>query len=116
MAKGPLKEPPLSVTISALISGPDQYDGQRVIVSGHVRSIELQEGRRGGSYVRIVLEEVGKESDGPVPWVTVIILSIPPVREGHDVLVQGVYHREGRQAGRIFEHFIDAEVILKEKL
>ena len=116
MAKKPLKEPPLSVTISALLSGPDQYDGQRVIVSGRVRSIELQEGRRGSSYVRIVLDEVGNKSDEPVPSVTVIILNIPPVREGLDVLVQGVYHREGRQAGRIFENFIDAEVIVKEKL
>jgi hypothetical protein len=116
IAKGPLKEPPLSVTIGALLAGPDQYDGQRVIVSGRVRSIELQKGRRGSSYVMIVLEEMDFQSGESVPSVNVIILNVPPVYEGNEVLVQGVYHREGRQAGRTFEHFIDAEVIFKGKL
>jgi hypothetical protein len=63
----------------------------------------------------MVLEEVGIQPEKPVATVNVIILNIPKVRTGNDALVQGVYHREGKQAGKTFEHFIDAEVVLKEE-
>jgi hypothetical protein len=116
IAKSPLKDPPITVTIQALMTAPEQYDGQRVIVTGRVRSMEVQTGRRGSSYVIIILEEAGNSPDKTGPAVSVIILDIPKVSIGGDALVQGVYHREGRQAGKTFEHFIDAEAVLKEKL
>jgi hypothetical protein len=116
IAKGPPKEPPITVTIQALSAASEQYDGQRVIVAGRVQSMEVQTGRRGSSYVMMVLEEVGSPSGKANPTVHVIILDIPKVSTGSDVLVQGFYHRKGRQAGKSFEHFIDAEAVLKEKL
>lgn len=115
LAKRPLKDPPLSVTVGALVTAQDEYDGRRVIVTGRIRSMELQKGRRGSQYVKIVLEEVGTDSRQPVPTVDIIILSVPSVRPGGLALVQGVYHREGRQGGWPLEHFIEAEVILKER-
>ena len=116
IAKGPHKDPPITVTIEGLSTASEQYDGQRVIVTGRVRSMEVQTGRRGSSYVMMVLEEVGTQPGKTISTVNVIILNIPKVQTGGDALVQGIYHREGKQAGKTFEHFIDAEVVLKEKL
>ncbi len=115
-AKGPLKTPPVTVAVGTLSAASEQYDGQRVIVTGRVRSMEVQTGRRGSSYVMMVLEEIGAQPGKANPTVTVIISDIPKVNTGSDVLVQGTYHREGRQAGKTFEHFIDAEAVLKQKL
>jgi hypothetical protein len=112
-AKKPSKELPMLVTVGDLIGDPGQYDGHRVVVNGHVRSIEMQRGRRGSEYIFLVLEEVNAP-DPKGPAVSVISLTLPPVRQGNKALVQGVYHREGNQAGKPFENFIDAEVILRE--
>jgi hypothetical protein len=112
-AKRPPKELPMLVTVGDLIDDPGQYDGHRVVVNGHVRSIEMQRGRRGSEYIFLVLEEVDAP-DPKGPTVSVISLTLPPVRRGNKALVQGVYHREGNQAGKPFENFIDAEVILRE--
>ncbi len=104
------------VTLTELQMEPSQYDGHRIVVTGRVRSIEVQKGRRGSDYVMLVLED---ETSGGVSSqfsIRVVSLTLPTVRQGHHALVQGTYHVEGRQAGRPFEHFIDAEVILKEKL
>ena len=112
-AKKPPKELPMLVTVGDLTDDPGQYDGHRVVVNGHVRSIEIQRGRRGSEYIFLVLEEV--DAPNPKgPTVSVISLTPPPVRQGNKALVQGVYHGEGYQAGKPFENFIDAEVILRE--
>lgn len=109
------KELPVLVTVGELLDKSEEYNGHRVVVIGRVRSIEVQRGRRGGVYVMLVLvEDTSAPSDLPpesVPSVAVVSFTLPPVHQGSRVLVQGVYHREGKQAGRPFEHFIDAEVI-----
>lgn len=112
-AYGFSKELPMQVTVSDLASEPKQYDGHRVVVTGRVRSMEVQLGRRGSEYLMIVLEEDSPTSSGKVKPVQVYIPTVPKVREGDNALVQGVYHIEGKQAGRFFEHFVDAEVILR---
>lgn len=108
------KELPMLVTFKDLLTEPDQYDGHRVVVIGRVRSIEVQEGRRGGIYMLLVLEEELSESSESVSSVKVVSLTVPPVREGHRALVQGVYHREGKAGGRPYEYFIEADAILKD--
>jgi hypothetical protein len=113
-AKGPPKELPMLVTVSDLAAEPGQYDGHRVVVTGRVRSIEMQMGRRGSEYLMLILEEDSPASSGTVQPVQVYSPTIPKVREGDHALVQGVYHKEGKQAGRLFDHFVDAEVILRE--
>ena len=112
-AYGISKELPMQVTVSDLASEPKQYDGHRVVVTGRVRSMEVQLGRRGSEYLIIVLEEDSPASSEKVKPVQVYIPTVPKVREGDRALVQGVYHIEGKQAGRNFEHFVDAEAILR---
>ncbi|MBI3802153.1 MAG: hypothetical protein HY282_00120 [Nitrospirae bacterium] len=116
LAEGHPKELPLLVTLNDLQSEPSQYDGHRIVVTGRVRSIEVQQGRRGGDYVMLVLEDDNAAGASSQFSIRVVSLTLPAVQRGHQALVQGTYHVEGRQAGRPFENFIDAEVILKEKM
>ncbi|MBI3811374.1 MAG: hypothetical protein HY283_04105 [Nitrospirae bacterium] len=113
LAKGPPKELPMLVTVSDLAAEPGRYDGHRVVVTGLVRSIEMQTGRRGSEFLLLILDEDSASSSGTVQPVQVYSPTIPKVREGDHALVQGVYHKEGKQAGRLFDHFVDAEVILR---
>jgi hypothetical protein len=112
-AKGPQKELPMLVSVSDLAAEPGQYDGHRVVVTGRVRSIEMQIGRRGSEYLMLILEDDSASSSGTVQPVQVYSPTIPKVQEGDHALVQGVYHKQGKQAGRFFDHFVDAEVILR---
>lgn len=114
IAKGPPKELPMQVTVSDLRASPDLYDNHRVVVTGQVRSIEVQKGRRGGSFVLLVLEERPQGTPEIILSIQVVSLTLPHVSEGHRALVQGVYHREGWAGGRPFEQFIEAEAILRE--
>lgn len=82
-------------------------------MTGRVRSMELQMGRRGSEYFVLVLEEESAAPSGTTPPVQVLSAAVPKVRRGDHALVQGIYHREGKQAGRPFEHFVNAEVILR---
>lgn len=109
------KELPMLVTVGELAAQPDQYHNHRIVVSGRVRSIEIARGRRGSEYVMLILEEVVSDDAESASTVAVISLTLPKVGRGHHALVQGVYHREGRQGGQPFEHFIDAEVVLREE-
>jgi hypothetical protein len=112
-AKGPPKELPMLVTVSDLAAEPGRYDGHRIVVTGRIRSIEMQTGRRGSEYLMLILEEDSPTSSGTIQPVQVFSSTFPKVQEGDLALVQGVYHKEGKQAGRVFEHFVDAEVILR---
>ena len=114
-AQTPPKELPVLVTIKDLLTEPNPYDGHRVLVAGRILSMELQTGRRGSEFIMLVLEEKAPSTTEANLSVQVISLTIPKVRQGNDALVQGVYHREGNQAGRPFEHFIDADAIIREK-
>jgi hypothetical protein len=114
-AQTPPKELPVLVTIKDLLTEPNPYDGHRVLVAGRIQSMELQTGRRGSEFIMLVLEEKAPSATEPSVSIQVISLAIPKVRQGNHALVQGIYHREGKQAGRPFEHFIDADTIIREK-
>lgn len=116
VAQPTAKELPMLVTLNDLKTEPSQYDGHRIVVTGRVQSIEVQQGRRGSEYVMLVLEEESPNPSSTRPTIKVVSFTLPTIQRGHHALVQGTYHVEGKQAGRPFEHFIDAEVILKEKL
>ena len=109
------KELPVLATIKQLLTEPDQYDGRRVVVAGRVRSIEFQTGRRGSEFIRMVLEENSPDANDPKISIEVTSVTIPKVSRGNSVLVQGIYHVEGKQGGRPFERFIDADTIVREK-
>lgn len=105
---------PLHVSVGDLAREPQRYDKQMVIVSGVVRSIEFQRGRRGSEYLLLTLEEIRAESKEQLPTVNVVTQDIPRVKIGEQLLVRGIYYLEGKQAGRPYERFIDAEEIKRE--
>jgi hypothetical protein len=107
-------ESPLNVAIHDLMEHPDQYDGRLVLVRGYVGHVAWERGRRGSEYVVLTVEEAGTKGPASVSTVTVIALTGPKIRPCQQVLVQGVYHREGKQAGRPYELFIDADAVIPD--
>lgn len=113
-AAAEFKDPPDQVTVEGLVTQPDQYDGRRVIVTGRIRQIESHRGRRGGEFLMLILEGEARDSSGESPWVGVFSFTLPDVGVGERALIQGVYHREAMEAGRMLTNFIDAEAILRD--
>ena len=112
-AKQQPRDAPANVAIHDLLEDPDRYDGRRVVVTGFVSSIAFEQGRRGSEYAVLMLEETVTSVPPTAYAVKVISLTMPKVRQCQYALVQGVYHREGKQAGRPYEFFIDAEAVLE---
>ena len=107
------KEPP-RVSISDLDQEPQQYDNRMVLISGLVRSVEFQRGRRGSEYLLLTLEEIHGASPEPHQSVKVVTHELTRVKVGEQILVRGIYHIKGNQGGRTYEGFIDAEEIKQE--
>jgi cytochrome c-type biogenesis protein CcmE len=80
------------VEVADLVTHPDQYDKQMVIVVGRVTNIQTAENRQGQSAYGFLL----KDTNGTVK---VIGLGKTDVHEGEQVIVEGVFTRL-RQAGR----------------
>jgi len=78
--------------LADLIEHPDQYDRQEVVVSGQVTNVRLATNRQGQPAYGFLL----KDSAGTVK---VIGLGQVEVREGDQVIVEGIFSRL-RQAGR----------------
>lgn len=78
--------------LADLISHPEQYDRQEVVVSGQVTNVQLATNRQGQPAYGFLL----KDHAGTVK---VIGLGQVEVREGDQVIVEGVFSRL-RQAGR----------------
>lgn len=80
------------VEITELISHPEQYDRQEVVVSGQVTNVQLATNRQGQPAYGFLL----KDQAGTLK---VISLGQVEVREGDQVIVEGIFARL-RQAGR----------------
>lgn len=78
--------------LADLIAHPDQYDRQEVVVSGQVTNVQLATNRQGQPAYGFLL----KDQAGTVK---VIGLGQVEVREGEQVIVEGIFSRL-RQAGR----------------
>jgi len=78
--------------LADLISHPEQYDRQEVVVSGEVTNVQLATNRQGQPAYGFLL----KDHAGTVK---VIGLGQAEVREGDQVIVEGIFTRL-RQAGR----------------
>ena len=78
--------------ITELITHPEQYDRQEVVVSGQVTNVQLATNRQGQPAYGFLL----KDQAGTLK---VITLGQIEVREGDQVIVEGVFSRL-RQAGR----------------
>ncbi len=78
--------------IADLVTHPDQYDRQEVIVTGQVTNVQLATNRQGQPAYGFLLKD-------PAGTVKVIGLGQVEVREGDQVIVEGIFSRL-RQAGR----------------
>ena len=78
--------------ITELLSHPEQYDRQEVVVTGQVTNVQLATNREGQPAYGFLL----KDQAGTLK---VISLGQVEVREGDQVIVEGVFSRI-RQAGR----------------
>ena len=78
--------------ITELLTHPEQYDRQEVVVSGQVTNVQLATNRQGQpAYGFLLKDQAG--------MLKVITLGQIEVREGDQVIVEGVFSRL-RQAGR----------------
>lgn len=107
------KELPETVTAAQLRAEAERFDDRRVVVIGRIQSIESGRGRRGSEYLVVVVADPVVEREPNPETVRVFTYARPPAAAGGTVLVQGTYHRQGRVAGLAFEHFIEAEAILR---
>ena len=80
------------VQIAELLAHPEQYDRQDVVVSGKVTNVQLATNRQGQPAYGFLLQ------DG-AGTLKVVSLGQAEVREGDQVIVEGVFSRL-RQAGR----------------
>ena len=78
--------------LADLITHPEQYDRQAVIVAGEVTNIQLATNRQGQPAYGFLLKD-------PAGTVKVIGLGRVQVHEGDQVVVEGIFTRL-RQAGR----------------
>jgi cytochrome c-type biogenesis protein CcmE len=78
--------------ITELLTHPEQYDHQEVVVTGQVTNVQLATNRQGQPAYGFLL----KDQAGTLKIVT---LGQVEVREGDQVIVEGVFSRL-RQAGR----------------
>ena len=79
--------------ITELLTHPEQYDRQEVVVTGQVTNVQLATNREGQPAYGFLL----KDQAGTLK---VISLGQMEVREGDQVIVEGVFSRL-RQAGRM---------------
>ena len=78
--------------ITELLTHPEQYDHQEVVVAGQVTNVQLATNRQGQPAYGFLLKD-------PAGTLKVISLGQIEVREGDHVIVEGVFSRL-RQAGR----------------
>ncbi len=98
------KELPVLVDVSEL---SEAFDGKRVAVMGWARSAETKRGRLGSNFVETKLGEDGQS--------VTVFSDFPPYNIlNNRVIVQGVYHHQGRYAGMLADHFIVADTLMRD--
>lgn len=78
--------------IAELLANPEQYDHQDVVVVGKVMNVQLATNRQGQPAYGFLLQDQGGT-------LKVVSLGRPDVREGDQVIVEGIFSRL-RQVGR----------------
>lgn len=98
------RELPILVDVSEL---GRKYDDKRVTVMGWAQSAEVLRGRMGSTFIKT---EVGEGKD------TITVFCIFPHNNilNNRVIVQGVYHHEGRFGGLHADHYVVAETIVRD--
>ena len=78
--------------ITELLTHPEQYDRQEVVVTGQVTNVQLATNREGHPAYGFLLKD-------PAGTLKIVSLGQIEVREGDQVIVEGIFSRL-RQAGR----------------
>ena len=78
--------------VADLVSHPDQYDKQMVVVVGRVTSLQTAENKQGQRAYGFLLKDGNS-------IIKVVGLGKTDIREGEQVIVEGIFNRL-RQAGR----------------
>lgn len=98
------RELPVLVDVSEL---GEEYDNTRVAVMGWARSAVIKRGRRGSQFVSATVGE-GK-------FEVTVFSEFPHFNlVNNRVIVQGVYHSNGRYGGFPAEHFIVADAFIRD--
>ncbi|MFQ5544252.1 MAG: hypothetical protein ACE5FY_07885 [Nitrospiria bacterium] len=99
------KELPVLIDLSELSK---THDGKRITVFAKVLSAEVKTGRRGSLHLELV---VGKEGR------TVRVYTIKPISNiiNRRIIIQGIYHEQGRFAGHKLKQFIEAGTIVLDQ-
>ncbi len=80
------------IQIADLLTHPEQYDHQSIAVTGQVSNIQLATTRDGKPAYGFLLKDQGGT-------LKVVVLGQAEVREGEQIIVEGLFNRV-RQAGR----------------
>jgi hypothetical protein len=107
-------EAPRNAAVHDLVEHPEDFDGRLVLVTGYVGRVAWERGRRGSEYVELRLDEAGDAAGANEASVTVVSWPGSAIKQCQHVLVQGVFHRVGKQAGRPYELFIEADAVLRD--
>jgi hypothetical protein len=104
------------VPVKKIRLSPDEFDGKEVRVSGQVRSINSERGKRGSEYLAIVIEETQGAPNEDPETIKVFIYYAPRIKKGSSIIVSGTYHKWGHWGGSEQEHFIEAKKIIPVEL
>jgi hypothetical protein len=96
LSVAPLSFAGAMLEVADLLSNPDQYDKQMVVVVGRVTNIQTAANRQGQLAYGFLL----KDNNGSVK---VVGLGKAEVHEGEQVIVEGIFSRL-RQVGRAVVH------------
>jgi hypothetical protein len=97
--------------IQKIRHSPDDFDGKSIKVSGQVRSISSERGKRGSEYLVIVIEGAQSAPEETAETLKVFIYFSPKIKTGSAIIVSGIYHKWGHWGGSEQEHFIEASKI-----
>ena len=92
MASATLVQAASLIDIAELIAHPEQYDHQDVVVTGKVMNVQLATNRQGQPAFGFLLQD-------QAGTLKVVSLGQVEVREGDQVIVEGIFSRL-RQVGR----------------
>ena len=99
------------VSVKKIRLAPDDYDGKRIKVSGKVRTITSERGKRGSEYLMIVIEGAQSAPEETAETLKVFIYFSPKIKKGSSIIISGTYHKWGHWGGSEQEHFIEANKI-----
>jgi len=92
-------------SIQEILTNPDQYDGQEVIVQGNASKVKVKVSKKGNEYTTFSL------IDGSGKSINVFIWGNPKIRDGQKVTVSGIFQKIKKVGKYTFYNEIEASSI-----